>query len=107
MATGLLESMYYKGGGLLERTHCTYLTRSIFSLACSVKYQPIFHTLHFTLHHARVLNNIVLTTVIEIVETQIDLQFIYPKNIKFVHRLIDNEVCLGLKLNFRKGLKNQ
>ena len=23
MATGLLESMDYKGGGLLERTHCT------------------------------------------------------------------------------------
>ena len=25
MATGLLESMDYKGGGLLERTHCTQI----------------------------------------------------------------------------------
>ena len=34
----------------------------------SVIYQPIFHTLYFTLHCARVLNNVVLTTIIEMVE---------------------------------------
>ena len=33
----------------------------------SVRYQPVFHTLYFTLHCARVLNNVVLTTVIEMV----------------------------------------
>ena len=33
-----------------------------------MRYQPIFHTLYFMLHCARVLNNVVLTTVIEMVE---------------------------------------
>ena len=35
---------------------------------CSVIYQPISHTLYFTLHCTRVLNNVALTTVIEMVE---------------------------------------
>ena len=34
----------------------------------SVSYQPIFNGLKFTLHCARVLNNVVITTVIEMVE---------------------------------------
>ena len=34
----------------------------------NVIYQPIFHTLYFTLHSARVLNNVVVTTIIEMVE---------------------------------------
>ena len=34
----------------------------------SVRYQPIFNGLNFTLHRARVLNNVVITTVIEMVE---------------------------------------
>ena len=36
----------------------------------SVRYQPIFHTLllYFTLHCARALNDVVLTTIIEMVE---------------------------------------
>ena len=34
----------------------------------SVRYQPIFNGLKFTLHHDRVLNNVVITTVIEMVE---------------------------------------
>ena len=34
----------------------------------SVRYQPIFNGLNFTLHRARVLNNVVKTTVIEMVE---------------------------------------
>ena len=49
--------------------HCT------FSMTRSVRYQPILHTLYYTLHteHAyclsyRFLNNIVITTVIEMVE---------------------------------------
>ena len=44
-------------------------------MTCSVRYQPILHTLYYTLHteHAyclsyRFLNNIVITTVIEMVE---------------------------------------
>ena len=35
---------------------------------CSVRYQPIFHTLYFTIHCARVLNNVFITTIIEMVE---------------------------------------
>ena len=49
--------------------HCT------FSMTRSVRYQPIFNTLYYTLHteHAyclsyRFLNNVVITTVIEMVE---------------------------------------
>ena len=44
-------------------------------MTCSVRYQPILHTLYYTLHteHAyclsyRFLNNVVITTVIEMVE---------------------------------------
>ena len=46
-----------------------------FSMARSMRYQPILHTLYYTLHtgHAyclsyRLLNNVVITTVIEMVE---------------------------------------
>ena len=44
------------------------LPRSLlhFPMTCSVRYQPISHTLYFMLHCACVLNNVVLTTVIEI-----------------------------------------
>ena len=34
----------------------------------SMRYQPIFNGLKFTLHRARVLDNVVVTTVIEMVE---------------------------------------
>ena len=34
----------------------------------SMRYQPIFNRLKFTLHRSRVLNNVVITTVIEMVE---------------------------------------
>ena len=37
-------------------------------MTCSVRYQPIFNGLKFTLHRACVLNNVVITTVIEMVE---------------------------------------
>ena len=39
-----------------------------FPMTCSVRYQPIFDGLKFTLHRACVLNNVVITTVIEMVE---------------------------------------
>ena len=39
-----------------------------FSMMHSVRYQPIFNGLKFTLHRACVLNNIVIITVIEMVE---------------------------------------
>ena len=39
-----------------------------FRITRSMRYQPIFLTLYFTLHCAHVLNNVVLTTVIEMVE---------------------------------------
>ena len=39
-----------------------------FPIMRSVRYQPILHTLYYTLHCARVLNNVVITTVIEMVE---------------------------------------
>ena len=48
-----------------------YLPRSLYIFLLrtrSVGYQPIFHTLYFALHYAHVLNNVVLTTVIEMVE---------------------------------------
>ena len=44
------------------RAHC------VFSHTCSVKFQSIFHTLYFMVHHARISTNVILTTVIEIVE---------------------------------------
>ena len=34
----------------------------------SMRYQPIFHTIYFTLHRARILNNVVLIAIIEMVE---------------------------------------
>ena len=37
-------------------------------MTCSVRYQPIFNGLKFTQYRARVLNNVVITTVIEMVE---------------------------------------
>ena len=37
-------------------------------MTCSVTYQPIFNGLKFMLHRALVLNNVVITTVIEMVE---------------------------------------
>ena len=53
----------------------TYLPRSLYIFLCSVRYQSILHTLYYTLHteHAyrlsyRFLNNVVITTVIDIVE---------------------------------------
>ena len=39
-----------------------------FPMTHSVRYQPIFHTLYFTLNCACVLNNVVTTTVIEMIE---------------------------------------
>ena len=39
-----------------------------FPMMRSVRYQPIFNGLKFTLHRARILNNVVITTVIEMVE---------------------------------------
>ena len=46
-----------------------------FSMMRSVRYQPILHTLYYTLHieHAycpsyRFLNNVVITTIVEMVE---------------------------------------
>ena len=43
--------------------HCTVR----FPMTRSVRYQPIFNGLKFTLHRARVVNNVVITTVIEMV----------------------------------------
>ena len=37
-------------------------------MTCSVRYQLIFNGLKFTLHRAHVLNNVVITTIIEMVE---------------------------------------
>ena len=50
------------------RAHCIFFNMR------SVKYQPIFQTSYFTLHRARVLNNIVLTTVIEKAELEFVLR---------------------------------
>ena len=46
----------------------TYLKCSLYiSHTRSVKYQPIFHTLYFMLHCTCILNNIVLTPIIEMI----------------------------------------
>ena len=37
-------------------------------MTCSVRYQPIFNGLKFMLHCTRVLNNVIITTIIEMVE---------------------------------------
>ena len=39
-----------------------------FPITRSERYQPIFYTLYFTLHCEHILNNVVLTTIIEMVE---------------------------------------
>ena len=39
-----------------------------FPITHSVRYQPIFHNLYFMLHCAHVSNNIILTTIMEMVE---------------------------------------
>ena len=39
-----------------------------FPITSSMRYQPIFHTLYFTLHCTRLLNNVILTTVIVMAE---------------------------------------
>ena len=46
----------------------TLCTHCIFVHMRGMKYQPIFHTLYSALHHSRILNNVGLTTVIEMVE---------------------------------------
>ena len=51
--------------------YCIYIYYPLtvhFPMTRSVRYQPIFHTLYFTLHCACVLNNVVITTAIEMVE---------------------------------------
>ena len=50
MATGLLESMDYKGGGLLERTHCTIIgraKRAPHCMGCSIEIsRDIYNYVH-------------------------------------------------------------
>ena len=45
-----------------------YVLTVYFPITHSVRYHPIFHTLYFTLHCACVLINVLLTTIIEMVE---------------------------------------
>ena len=45
-----------------------YVLTVHFPIMRSVRYQPIFHTLYFILHCTCVSNNVVLTTVTEMVE---------------------------------------
>ena len=46
----------------------TFPAHCIFPITRSVSYLPIFLTFYFTLHYAHILNNVVLTTVVEMVE---------------------------------------
>ena len=39
-----------------------------FPMTRSVRYQPIFNGLKFTLHRARIVNNVIITTITEMVE---------------------------------------
>ena len=55
-------------GSLHSPNYIPYAPTVHFSITHSVRYQPIFHTLYFMLHCACILNNVVLTIIIEIVE---------------------------------------
>ena len=46
-----------------------YVPSPHFPITHSMRYQPIFHTLYFTVHCARELNNVILTIILEMVET--------------------------------------
>ena len=48
--------------------YTTYMLTVYFPIMHSVRYQPVFHTLHFMLHRTHVLHNVFRTTVIEMVE---------------------------------------
>ena len=77
MYTNMKDRPRRLGGGVSLRS-TDYIPPPLtvhFSMTRSVKYQPILHTLYYTLHteHAycrsyRFFNNIVITTVIEMVE---------------------------------------
>ena len=88
-AISKLRSAYFTGYKNKNCTYCTYYIYIIiiyiyyippplsvhFSMTRSMRYQPILHTLYYTLHteHAyclsyRFLNNVVIPTVIEMVE---------------------------------------
>ena len=56
----------------------------------SVRYQPIFNGLKFTLHRASVLNNVVITTVIEMVEMVEILGRDCNRSVKRVRYVINN-----------------
>ena len=72
-----------------------------FSMTRSVRYQPILHTLYYTLHteHAyslsyRFLNNVVITTVIEMVE--ILNGRLGKRSVERVRYVINNLLHLGI-----------
>ena len=70
--------MYSERGRYVINIYIYYIAPPLtvhFSMTRSVRYQPILHTLYYTLHteHAyclsyRFLNNVVITTVVEMVE---------------------------------------
>ena len=59
---------YYITCSIYNIYYIPYVLTVHFPMTLSMRYQPTFHTLYFTLHCACVLNNVVLTTVIEMVE---------------------------------------
>ena len=80
-------------------------------MTCSVRYQPILHTLYYTLHteHAyclsyRFLNNVVITTVIEMVEMVLDGR-LGKRSVERVRYVINN--LLGERSEPHTGVFNR
>ena len=76
-------------------------------MTCSVRYQPILHTLYYTLHteHAyclsyRFLNNVVITTVIEMVEMVeiLDGRLGKRSSVERVRYVISLVLCISTRL---------
>ena len=66
-----------------------------FPVTRSVRYQPILHTLYYTQHCACVLNNVVLTTITEMVEIEILDGRVGKRSVERVRYVINNLLHFG------------
>ena len=99
----LFKTCSSTGVNVLDGIYIYYIPPPLtvhFSMTRSVRYQPILHTLYYTLHteHAyclsyRILNNVVITTVIEMVEMVEILDGRLGKRSVGRVRYVINKVC--------------
>ena len=60
----IIAAFHHYAGSLHIHIFCIPYALTIhFPITHSMRYQPIFHTLHFMLHCACILNNVVLTAI--------------------------------------------